>query len=71
MWIKIKSALISGVMLGVLAMAGYVVAVGDLWKLNLHELANIGVISALAAIVSLIKSMGTTEQGRFAGVQVK
>lgn len=71
MWIKFKSALVSAGIAAVLSVAGYVVGVGDVFKLDPHALINAGVLSALTAIVSLIKSAITTDQGTALGVQVK
>jgi hypothetical protein len=68
--LKLKSALISGGLAIVLALGGYIVGIGDLWKLNPHALVNIAVMAFITTIVSLIKSSATTSQGTFAGVQI-
>jgi thiamine transporter ThiT len=68
---NIKSALVTTLLMGILAMAGYIIGVGDIFKLNTHVLINSGVMAVLAGIVSLIKSYGTTDHGTFAGVQIK
>lgn len=71
MWINIKSALVSGVLMGILAVAGYIIGVGDVFKLNLHALINSGVMAALTAAISLLKSSLTTDSGKLAGIQIK
>ncbi len=70
-WINLKSALVSGVIVGILGVAGYILNIGDIFKLDLHTLANVGAISALTAIVSLLKSVATTTNGKIAGIQIK
>ncbi len=67
-WVNVKSALISAFVTAVLGMAGYVIGVGDLFKLNLHALINVGALSALTAIVSILKAFLTTDKGEFMGV---
>ena len=71
MWTNIKSALVSGVITGVLGIAGYIIGVGDIFKLDVHTLANVGALSALTTIVSLIKAAMTTDKGFIAGVKIK
>lgn len=69
---NIKSAFVSAFLTAVLALAMYVLGVGDVFKLDIHALVNVGALSALTAIVSLIKSFLTTSAGNFVGaVQVK
>lgn len=70
-WISIKSALVSGVIMGILGVSGYVIGVGDVFKLDFHSLINVGVMSFLATTVSLIKSVITTDTGKVAGIQIK
>lgn len=65
---KIKSALVSGVLTAILAGAGYVLSVGDIFKVDVHSLSNVLALSLLTAIVSLIKSFSTTNEGNFIGV---
>ena len=54
-----------------LAVAGYIIGVGDVIKLSLHAFVNAGVMAFLAAAVSLIKATMTTQNGTVLGVQVK
>lgn len=67
-WGNVKSALITALVTAVLGMAGYIVGVGDLFKLDGHALINVGTLSALNAIVSLLKNFLTTDRGAFLGV---
>jgi hypothetical protein len=69
-WTNIKSALVSGVIMGILAIAAYIIGVGDIFSLNFHSLANAGALATLVTIVSLFKSFITTETGTVAGIQV-
>lgn len=61
-WKPIISAILSAVIIAVL---GYVLSLGDLWKLDLHVLATVA-FGAFAT--SLLKFIGTTQKGNFAGV---
>jgi hypothetical protein len=69
-WINIKSALVSAIITGVLGIGLYVIGVGDVWKVDFHSLVNIGAISTISAIVSLIKNLLSTNSGKVAGIQV-
>jgi hypothetical protein len=71
-FIQVKSALVSGVIAGVLAEAVYVIGHGSVFGLDVHTLVDVFAIAVLTAIVSIIKSIGTTPAGNFIGaVQVK
>lgn len=67
-WINIKSALVSGLITAVLAMAGYLIGIGDIFKIDVHAIVNVGALSALTALVSAIKSFFTTSEGNIIGV---
>lgn len=64
---NIKSALVSALLTAILAIAGYIIGVADVFKIDVHALINVGALSALTAIVSLIKSFLTTDGGKFVG----
>ena len=73
-WENVKGALVSGVItgvvLGILAMLGYILQVGDLFGLDWKVLINTGAmaaISGLVAGVSVIKNLLTTNSGNFLG----
>jgi len=64
----VKSALVSGLLTMVLAMAGYLIGVGDVFAIDVKTLVNVGALSALTAIVSVTKSFLTSNStGKFAG----
>lgn len=66
-WMNFKSALISGLITGVLGIAGYIIGVGDIFKLDVHTLLNVFSLSALTTVVSILKSFLTTNAGNFVG----
>jgi hypothetical protein len=68
---NIKSALVSGVIMAILAIAGYVLGVGDVYSLDHKMIVNTGVMALLTAIVSYIKSSATDDAGKFLGITVK
>lgn len=68
---NIKSALISGVLMAILGVATYVIGVGDVFSADGHTIVNIAVLAVLTSFVSFVKSILTSTEGTFAGVQVK
>jgi hypothetical protein len=71
-WSNIKSALVSGVITGVLAIAGYIIGLGDVFAIDIHSLVNVGALAVLTTVVSLVKSWLTTDAGKFVGaVEIK
>lgn len=64
---KIRSALITALLTAVLATAMYVLGIGDVFKIDVHALVNVGALSLLTAVVSIIKSSFTTDSGNFVG----
>ena len=68
---KIKSALVSGVIMGILSGLIYIVGIGDIFALNLKSLINVVAIAIATSIVSFIKSSLTSSDGTFAGIRVK
>ena len=68
---SIKSALVSSFLMAILALAVYVLNLGDVFKIEIHSLVNVIVMSFLTGIVSFIKSMITSEDGKVVGVQIK
>jgi len=63
----VKSALVSTVLMAILTMSGYVIGLGDVSKIDGHTLLNLGVMSLLTGLVSLIKNFLTTNDGKFLG----
>lgn len=71
-WVNVKSALVSVVLAVILATAGYVIGLGDVFKIETHALVNVAVMAGLVGIVSLIKSYLTDSNGKFVGTtQIK
>ena len=69
---NLKSALLSMILMSVLAGASYVIGLGDVFLVDFKNLTNVLVISLLTGVVSFIKSSLTNEGGVFAGsVKVK
>lgn len=66
-WTNVKSALVSGVITAVLAGASYIIGLGDVFSIDVHALVNVISLAALTAIVSLVKSLLTTDSGNFVG----
>ena len=66
-WTNIKSALVSAVITAILAGAGYIIGVGNVFQIDVHAFVNVLALSALTALVSVIKSLLTTSQGNFVG----
>ena len=67
-WTNIKSAFVSVVLTAVLSVLVYIVSVGDIFILDAHKMANIGALSLLTGLISIIKSFLTTDSGHFLGI---
>ena len=68
----VVSALMSSLLMALIAVLGYVMQVGDIFGINLRTLTNIGVMAGLTGIVSLLKTLLTTSEGNFlGGVSIK
>ena len=67
----LKSALISSLLTAILAGSMYILQVGDIFKIELHSLANVVVLAILTGVVSLIKAGLTNDAGKALGVQIK
>lgn len=68
---NVKSALFSVALAMIIAVGGYIIGVGDVFKLNWHALINAGMLSGIVGIVSLAKSAMTNNDGKALGIQVK
>lgn len=66
-WAQIRSACVSIGLAVVLAVAVYIVGVGDIFAIEYKTLINIGVLAGLVGIIDLVKSLLTTKQGDFVG----
>lgn len=65
---NIQSALVTVLLTAILSGAVYVVGLGDIFKIDTHTLINIGAISFLNGIITLIKLFLTSDKGNFLGV---
>jgi len=64
----IKSALVTVGIATVVAAGIYILQVGDVFSIDWKALVNAVVI---AGVTSILKALGTTEKGKFAGVKIK
>jgi len=67
-WVNIKSALIYGLVTGVVAVGLYTIGQGDVFSLQIKPIANVFTFAFLGVFVSLLKNLLTTKGGNFAGV---
>lgn len=67
-WINIKSAIVYGLVAGLLAIGMYVIEIGSIFAIDWAKLADAGVMAMVVTLVSLIKNLLTTEAGNFLGV---
>ncbi len=70
-WTSIKSAIVSGIITGVLGIAGYIIGVGSVFNLDLHSLVDVAALSALTTVVSLLKAGLTSDSGNIAGTSIR
>lgn len=66
-WTNIKSALVMGLVAGVIASIGYVLKVGDLFAIDVHALINVFALAGLTSISAFITNLLTTQRGNFLG----
>lgn len=67
-WTDFKGALVSGIIMALLAMCIYIMQIGNIFEIDTQNLINIGVMAGITSIVSLLKSTLTNDNGKFAGV---
>lgn len=69
---NVKGALVSTLLMAVLAGLVYVLNVGDVFALDVKSLVNVVTLSLATGFISLIKSLLTSDEGIFLGaVKVK
>ena len=66
-WINVKSALVYGLLWGLLAVFIEIKEIGDVFKLNWQDLLNVFVMAGLAIVITLVKNILTTDSGNFVG----
>ncbi len=62
------SAFVYALLIAVIDILAYVISLGDVFKIDSHELINVGVLSLAVGLSSLLKNLLTTNSGKFAGV---
>jgi len=68
----LKGAVVSGLIMGLLAIIAVVLQAGTIFNLDWQVVINAGVLGFLSAIASVVKSLGTNVEGNFLGaVKVK
>lgn len=71
-WLQIKSALVTMVLSAILGIIVYIQQIGDIFKISGHSLVNLAVFAAIPTVISLLKSLLTTSEGKVLGlVKVK
>ena len=66
-----RSAIVSTVLWAFIAVAGYVISLGDIFVVEWKVLVNIGALSLLTGLVSVIKNYLTNENGKVVGMKIK
>ena len=66
--VNIKSAFVYMLLTASLEVLSYVIALGDIFKIDFHVLINLFVVALAVGLVSFIKSLLTTHKGNFLGV---
>ena len=67
-WNNIKGAFISALLTAKLAVLIYVTSLKDIFEFDPHQAVNIGAMSLMTGIVSLLKSLLTSDSGKFLGM---
>lgn len=62
---NVKSALVYGVLFGLVAVGDAIISSGNVFNLSAKDLASTGIIAGLAVAVSLVKNLLTTDSGKF------
>mgnify|MGYP001568264970 CR=1 FL=1 len=65
---NVKSALVYGLLFGLLAILLQVQQAGSIFILDWKSLVDIGVVAMVGAVISFIKNLLTTNSGNFLGV---
>lgn len=66
-WVNVQSALVYGVLTALLMMALYAISIGNMFALDMKDLANAGAFGFITVIVSLLKNLLTSDAGNFLG----
>jgi len=66
--VNVKSALVYGLLWGLLAVLLQVQSAGSVFGLNWKDVVDTGVLAVIASVISLLKNLFTTNEGNFAGL---
>lgn len=64
---NIIGAIVSGVLMAILTMGYYILSVGSIFKVDFAHLLDIGTLSLITSIVSIVKNFLSTPDGKFLG----
>ena len=68
----IVSAMVSGLLMGLLVVLVEIVQTGSIWGLEWKTLLNLGILAVITSMISFLKSLLTTDSGNFLGkVKIK
>lgn len=67
-WENVKSALVYGLMWGILAIIIQIKEIGSIFNLDWYMLANVFVMALIGFVIPIIKNLFTTKSGNFLGV---
>lgn len=70
-WMNIKSALMFALLSAFAGLLFYIIGVGSVWKLDWHVLVDIFSMALANGLLSAAKSLLTTSEGNFLGVNVR
>ncbi|MGI9118429.1 MAG: hypothetical protein ACR2IQ_02680 [Minisyncoccia bacterium] len=65
---QIKSAIISALLVAIIATLGYITTVGSIWKIDWRVIIDVGVMSLTTGLASILKNLLTTGNGKFLGI---
>jgi len=66
--VNVKSALVYGLLWGLLAMLLNMQMAGSVFNLNWKDVVDSGIMAMIAAVISLLKNLFTTDEGKFVGL---
>lgn len=67
-WTKIKSVLVTGLLMGLVGVCLYITKLGNIFQIDLHSVANIFALAVVGVIGSAVQELLTTRKGKFLGV---
>lgn len=67
-WANIWSALVYGLLWGLLAVFIKISEIGNIFNLNWHDLLNVFIMAGIGFLIPIIKNLLTTDKGNFLGI---